>query len=89
MAGVGRVTPSPTTTPASVAGGVQVVVVLRPSKRKQMVLIALHTCDTLKRVKQNATNNLAPFFKLSFNALSDGVLHFAHCVAPDPAVDWL
>ena len=40
------------------------------------------TCHTLKQVKQNATNNLAPFFKAAFNALSDGVLRFAHCVAP-------
>ena len=40
------------------------------------------TCHTLKQVKQNATNNLAPFFKSAFNALSDGVLRFAHCVAP-------
>ena len=27
-------------------------------------------CHTLKQVKQNATNNLAPFFKSAFNALS-------------------
>ena len=40
------------------------------------------TCHTLKQVKQNATNNLAPFFRSAFNALSDGVLRFAHCVAP-------
>ena len=40
------------------------------------------TCHTLKQVKQNATNNLAPFFRSAFNALSDGVLQFAHCVAP-------
>ena len=40
------------------------------------------TCHTLKQVKQNATNNLAPFFKSAFNALSDGVVRFAHCVAP-------
>ena len=39
------------------------------------------TCHTLKQVKQNATNNLALFFKSAFNALSDGVLRFAHCVA--------
>ena len=39
-------------------------------------------CHTLKQVKQNATNNLAPFFKSAFNALSDDMLHFAHCVAP-------
>ena len=82
MAGVGRMTAAPTTTPASVAGGVQVVVVLRPSKRKQMVLIALHTCHTLKRDKKNVSNNLASFFKSAFNALSDGVVRFAHCVAP-------
>ena len=48
------------------------------------------TFHTLKQVKQNATNNLAPFFKSAFNALSDGVLRFAHCVAvKDPSVDWL
>ena len=40
------------------------------------------TCHTLKQVKQNATNNLAPFFRSASNALSDGVLRFAHCVAP-------
>ena len=39
------------------------------------------TCHTLKQVKQNATNNLAPFFKSAFNALSVGVLCFAHSVA--------
>ena len=42
----------------------------------------LTTCHTIKQVKQNATNNLAPFFRSAFNALSDGVLRFAHCVAP-------
>ena len=40
------------------------------------------TCHTLKQVKQNATNNLTLFFRSAFNALSDGVLRFAHCVAP-------
>ena len=40
------------------------------------------TCHTLKQVKQNATNNPAPFFKSAFNALSDGVLRLVHCVAP-------
>ena len=40
------------------------------------------TCNTLKQVEQNATNNLAPFFKSAFKALSDGMLRFAHCVAP-------
>ena len=39
------------------------------------------TCHTLKQVKQNATNNLALFFRSAFDALSYGVLCFAHCVA--------
>ena len=48
------------------------------------------TCHTLKQVKQNVTNSLALFFRSGFNALSDGLLRFAHCVAAkDPAVDWL
>ena len=48
------------------------------------------TCHTPKQLKLNATNNMIQFFRLAFNALSDGVLRFAHCVAPlDPAVDWL
>ena len=54
------------------------------------VLMAATTCHTLKQVQKNATNNLAPFFKSAFNTFSDGVLRFAHYVAPeDPAVDWL
>ena len=40
------------------------------------------TCHTLKQVKENATNNLALCFKSAFNTFSDGVLRFAHCVAP-------
>ena len=44
--------------------------------------IKITTCHTPKQVKQNATNNLAPFFNLPFNALSNGVVRFAHCVAP-------
>ena len=35
------------------------------------------TCHTLKQVKLNATNNLAPFFRSS-----DSVPRFASCVAP-------
>ena len=48
------------------------------------------SCHTLKQVKQNATNNMALFFRSGFNALSGGLLCFTHCVAAqDPAVDWL
>ena len=48
------------------------------------------TCHTLKQVEQNATNNLALFFRSGFNAPSDDLLRFAHCVAAlDTAVDWL
>ena len=48
------------------------------------------TCHTLKQVKQNATNNLAALLRSALNALSDGVLRFAHCVPlKDPAVDSL
>ena len=53
-------------------------------------IIQSTTCHTLKQVKQNATNNLALFFRSGFNALSDGLLGFAQCVAAqDPAVHWL
>ena len=45
-------------------------------------LIPTTTCHTLKQVKQNATNNLALFFRSAFNALSDGEIRSAHCVAP-------
>ena len=44
--------------------------------------LSLTTCHTIKLIKPNATNNLSPFFKSAFNALSDGVVRFAHCVAP-------
>ena len=40
------------------------------------------SCHTLKQVKQNATNNLALFFKSALKALSDGLLRFAQGVAP-------
>ena len=40
------------------------------------------SCHTIKLIKQNATNNLSPFFKLAFNALSDGVFRFAYGVGP-------
>ena len=39
------------------------------------------TCHTLKEVKQNAINNLTPFFGSVYSALLDGMLHFAPCVA--------
>ena len=41
-----------------------------------------HYCHTQNQVKQNVTDNLAPFFRSVCNALSDGVLGFAHFVAP-------
>ena len=50
--------------------------------RKDKGSILHTTCHTLKQVKENATNNLAPLFKTALNALSDGVVHFPHCVAP-------
>ena len=46
------------------------------------------TCHTLKQVKQNATNNLAPFFRSDLNALSNGVICFAHCVATIKKLSW-
>ena len=46
------------------------------------------TCHTLKQVKHNVTNNAALIFRSAFDNLSDGVLRFAHHVAPqDPTVD--
>ena len=54
--------------------------------------VLVTTCHTLKQVKQNATNNLAPLFKSAFNDLSDGVLCFDKLccsLRPCPAVDWL
>ena len=46
-------------------------------------LVTATSCHTFKQVKQNATYNLAPFFRSALNALSDGMLPFAHCVAPN------
>ena len=53
-----------------------------PAAKATLLNSAYTTCHTLKQVKQNATNNPAPFFRSTFNALSDGVLRFAHCVTP-------
>ena len=49
-----------------------------------MELSQIHatTCHTLKQVIQNAKNNLARFLMPAFNAFLDGVLRFAHSVAP-------
>ena len=44
-------------------------------------LLPATTCHTLKKVKQSATNNLTPIFSSVSITLSDGVLHFARCVA--------
>ena len=39
------------------------------------------TCHTLKSAKQNAANNLTPFWISVFNVLLNCILNFAHCVA--------
>ena len=53
----------------------------RHPQKFSLALISITTCHEINQVKQNATHNLTPVFQLSFYALSDGVLHFALCVA--------